>query len=222
MIMKTFRLLVSALLLTLLAGCVTAPTINPREQAALTVLSSSGDVHEKARACQELGVVAGPASVAALAALLDDEHLSDYARSGLEGIRDPSAGIALRTALPKLQGRRLVGVVNSLGMRREKAAVAELSALARDPSRGAAPQAVAALGAIGNVDAAQTLQQLLANGPADLRMAAAHAALVAADHLARDGNSTAARSLLDAVVHAQVPEHVMRVAQNQVAALRRP
>lgn len=218
--MNTFRLLVTTLLLTLLAGCVTAPVTNPREQAALTVLSSSADLHEKARACQELGVVGGPASVAALAALLDDERLSDYARSGLEGIRDPSAGLALRSALPKLSDRRLIGVVNSLGMRREKAAVAELAALARDSQRGAAPQAVAALGAIGNPDAAKALQQLLANGPADLRVPAAHAALVAAEHLAREGDSAAARRLLAAVVSAQPSEHITRVAQNQATALR--
>ena len=50
------------------------------ETAALAVLASSADLHEKARACQELAVFGGPAAVPALAALLDQEHLAEYAR----------------------------------------------------------------------------------------------------------------------------------------------
>ncbi|MBI4623987.1 MAG: hypothetical protein HY736_12325, partial [Verrucomicrobia bacterium] len=177
-------------------------------------------VHEKARACQELAVVGGSASVPALAALLDHEHLADYARSGLEAIQDPAAGAALRKALRGLNGRLLAGVVNSLGVRREIAAVPDLQRLALDAKRGVASEALASLGMIGTGEAAKTLQKVLTDGPADLRIPAAHASLTAAAQLARDGNLVAARGLLDSVVRTLPPGHLPAAAQRQAAALR--
>ncbi|MCX6932679.1 MAG: hypothetical protein NTZ29_08320, partial [Verrucomicrobia bacterium] len=148
--MNVIRSLLPVVVVSVLAGCATAPTSppSPVETAALAVLASDAGLREKARACQELGDFGGPASVQALAALLGKEHLADYARSGLEGIKDPSAGEALRTALPTLEGRYLAGVVNSLGVRRDTAAVPALQKLALDPKRGAAEAAIASLGMI--------------------------------------------------------------------------
>jgi HEAT repeat protein len=216
--MKLIRSLLPTLLVVALAvpvqGAVTS------ESAALAVLASDAGLQEKARACQELGDFGGPKSVAPLAALLNTEHLADYARSGLEGIQDPSAGRALRKALPTLEGRFLAGAVNSLGVRREIAAVPELQKLALDPKRGVAEEAVASLGLIANRDAAKTLQQVLASGPAELRVPAAHAALVAATQLAKDGQVAGARELLDSIVKALPPGQLATVAQNQIAALK--
>ena len=206
-----------------MVGCATlpkSPEIKPPEAAALAVLASEAGLHEKARACQELAVVGGPASVPALAALLDQEHLADYARSGLEAIQDPAAGAALRKALGGLSGRPLAGVVNSLGVRREIAAVPDLQQLALDPKRGVAAEALASLVMVGTADAAITLQKVLTDGPADLRIPAAHAALTAAAQLAKDGNLTAARELLEHVVRTLPPGHLSTAAQRQAAALR--
>ena len=183
------------------------------------MLASDAGLPEKARACQELGDLGGPKSVAPLAALLNKEHLADYARSGLEGIKDPSAGVALRKALPTLEGRFLAGAVNSLGVRREVAAVPELQKLALDAKRGVAAEAIASLGMIANRDAAKTLQQVLSGGPADLRVPAAHAALVAAAHVAKVGNVAAARELLESVVKALPPGQLATVAKNQITVL---
>jgi HEAT repeat protein len=219
--MNVIRSLLPVLVVSVLAGCATAPTSpsSPVETAALAVLASDAGLREKARACQELGDFGGPASVPALAALLGKEHLADYARSGLEGIKDPSAGEALRAALPTLEGRYLAGVVNSLGVRRDTAAVPALQKLALDPKRGAAEAAIASLGMIATPAAAKTLQTILVSGPAALRVPAAHAALVAAEQLVRDGNTTAARAVLNAVVQALPPGHLATAANNRVAAL---
>ncbi len=219
--MNVIRSLLPVVVVSVLAGCATAPTSppSPVETAALAVLASDAGLREKARACQELGDFGGPASVPALAALLGKEHLADYARSGLEGIKDPSAGEAVRTALPTLEGRYLAGAVNSLGVRRDTAAVPALQKLALDPKRGAAEAAIASLGMIATPAAAKTLQTILVSGPAALRVPAAHAALVAAEQLVRDGNTTAARAVLNAVVQALPPGHVATAANDRVAAL---
>jgi hypothetical protein len=215
--MITLRSLLPALLVLALAN--NAPAAETPEAAALAVLASQAGVHEKARACQQLAVVGGPAAVQPLAALLSNEPLADYARSGLETIQDASAGEALRQALPKLEGRLLAGVVNSLGVRRESAATADLQQLALDPKRGVAAEALASLAMIGNTEAAKTLLAVLANGPADLRVPAAHAALAAAAQLAKDGNRTAARELLAALVRALPTGYLATAAQRQAAAL---
>ncbi len=219
--MNVIRSLLPVVVVSVLAGCATAPTSppSPVETAALAVLASDAGLREKARACQELGDFGGPASVPALAALLGKEHLADYARSGLEGIKDPSAGEALRTALPTLEGRYLAGAVNSLGVRRDTAAVPALQKLALDPKRGAAEAAIASLGMIATPAAAKTLQTILVSGPAALRVPAAHAALVAAEQLVRDGNTTAARAVLNAVVQALPPGHVATAANDKSVAL---
>ena len=215
--MKLIRSLLPTLMAIALAGPIVAAVSS--ESAALAVLASDAGLSEKARACQELGDFGGPKSVAPLAALLNKEHLADYARSGLEGIKDASAGVALRKALLTLEGRFLAGAVNSLGVRREVAAVPDLQKLALDAKRGVAAEAIASLGMIANRDAAKTLQHVLTGGPADLRVPAAHAALVAAAHLAKDRNVTGARELLDSVVKALPPGQLATVAQKQIAAL---
>ena len=219
--MKLLRSLVPVLVVIAFAGCATPPQTKPSpvETAALAVLASDAGLKEKARACQELGDFGGPASVPALAALLKDETLSDYARSGLEGIKDPAAGAALRQALPTLNGRLLAGAVNSLGMRREVAAVADLQKLVLDGNRGVAPEALASLGLIANRDAVSALKKVLADGPAELRAPAAHASLAAADSLAKAGEVAAARDLLDSVFRAIPSGHLQSVAQRQAAGL---
>jgi HEAT repeat protein len=217
--MKLIRSLIPALLVVALAGPVVAAVSS--EADALAVLASDAGLKEKARACQELGDVGGPKSVAPLAALLNKEHLADYARSGLEGIKDPSAGAALRKALPTLEGRYLSGVVNSLGVRRDTAAVSELQKLALDPKRGVAEEAIASLGMIANRDATKTLQKVLSSGPAELRVPAAHAAIMASALVAKEGNASVARELLESVAKALPKSHLAKVAQNQIAALKK-
>jgi len=215
--MITIRSLIPALLVFPLAAA--APVAETTEAQALAVLASATGVHEKARACQQLAVVGGPAAIPALAALLDKEPLADYARSGLEAIKDPAAGEALRKALQRLDGRPLAGVVNSLGVRRDTAATADLQKLALDPKRGVAAEALASLGMIGTAEAAKTLRTALATGPADLRIPAAHAALAAAAQLARDGNPGTARELLGDVVRVLPPGLIPTAAKRQAAAI---
>jgi HEAT repeat protein len=185
----------------------------------LAVLDSDAKTHEKAVACEKLAWVGGPEAVPALAALLGDEHLAAYASSGLEAIEDPGADEALRNALPKLEGRLLAGVVNSLGVRRDVAAVPDLRTLALNPKRGVASEALASLGMIGTVEAARTINQVFADGPETLRIPAAHAALVVAGRLAADGKPAPAREVLGRVVRTLPPGNISAAAKRQAASI---
>ena len=177
----------------------TLPAMNPtpiqNEASQLAILDSDASDHDKAVACQRLVYVAGPESLVPLAALLGQEHLSDYARSGLEAIDDPAASRALLDALSKLKGRQLAGAVNSLGVRREAKAIAALQAFVADPTGGVQVEAIAALGMIGSPEAASTLEPIITKGQEPLKSAAGHASLIAAEHLAAEGNPEASKRL---------------------------
>jgi HEAT repeat protein len=206
--MKVFRYLFIPFLVLISSGANAA--VEWDEETALAVLAS--DTEAKARACQALAVVGGPDSVPALAGLLGDEQLASYARTVLEVIEDPSAGEALRGALPNLKGRLLAGVVTSLGVRGDEASVPALQELAVNANRRVAEAALAALAGIGTKDALATVVQGLNQGPAELRVSAAHAALAAAEKMTEQGNSKAAQYLLNAIGSAVLPEHIKQAA----------
>ncbi len=165
---------------------------------------------DKARACQQLAIVGNNDAVSSLAALLADKQLGTYARCALEEIPDATAETALRDAMGKLQGDLLIGVVNSVGVRRDTQAVSGLIELARHPSKGAATEALLALGHIATAEAIEFLRQTLASGPAELRPAAAEGCIrIAENQLAADQRE-AAMKLYDAVGRADVsgPLHI--------------
>ena len=99
----------------------------------------------KAKACQRLAVVGAPSAVPALAKLLDDPRLAHYARTALEPMPADAADQALREALRRLEGGLLVGVINSIGVRRDPLALAGLAQLRQSddqPVRDAATAAI--------------------------------------------------------------------------------
>lgn len=102
----------------------------------------------KAKACQRLAVVGDERAVEALAALLSSPELSHYARFALEPLPGPQADAALRNALGKLKGDLLVGVINSIGRRKDTRALDALAKLRYDDDASAASAAEAALARI--------------------------------------------------------------------------
>lgn len=202
-------------LLLLAAVIVRAPGERgvPDEAAALAVLSSSdSSLEAKSIACGDLSIVGTAKSVPALAKLLGDEKLNDYARNALELIPDAAAGEALLAALKELKGNLLIGVVITLGDRGEKAAVPALQKMATGPDNVLADAALSSLALIATDEASETIVAVLnETGDNELKIAAAHAALLAAERMSKDGRSGGA--LLAAVRAADVPAHVKNAAK---------
>ncbi|HEY3837946.1 MAG TPA: hypothetical protein VGL72_15295 [Bryobacteraceae bacterium] len=116
---------------------------------ALAILQDSGaSVYARAKACQRLAVVGDGHAVPAVAPLLTDPQLSHYARTALETNPGTGADDALRAALPKVKGVLLVGVINSIGTRRDVKAIATLEKLRHDDDGEVARAADAALARI--------------------------------------------------------------------------
>lgn len=97
-------------------------------------------------ACKKLMLLGGSESVPALAKLIgDDENVAVLGRYALEQMPLAEAGAALRDALGRTKGRVLIGVINSLGVRKDEQAVAALTQLANDKDEAVADAATAAL-----------------------------------------------------------------------------
>lgn len=190
-----------------------APPGRPGDaQQLIGVLQGPAGQFEKARACQQLAILGAKEAVPALAALLGDPQLGTYARDGLEGIADPSALAALRKATKTLLGGPLLGVVGSLGAKRDVQAVPLLARMSGSSDADLAVAALGALGRIANVEAASALSRALATGPKALRQPAADAALQCADRMISEGHPETAISLLSRVGKAAVPPHLRLAA----------
>ncbi|MEO8657512.1 MAG: HEAT repeat domain-containing protein [Bryobacteraceae bacterium] len=171
---------------------------------------------QKAKACQRTGELGAKEAVPALAALLGDEHLSTYARYGLEPIADPSADEALRAALPKLKGNQLIGAINSIGKRRDAKAGPALVRMMHGPDVEVARASAAALGSIGGTPSSKELLAALNKTTGATRTAIADAALVCAERLLVDGKRDHALSLYASLSAAGVPQPVRLGAMNSI------
>ncbi len=189
---RSFR---SALAGNLLAAPNAADKV--REAKLIAVLKSEAPLKEKADACRELSLVGTKDSVAPLAALLSDEKLSHLARYGLEPIPDPAVDEALRSALGKLKGRLLIGVIGSLGVRRDGKAVEPLSGLLKDADADVAGAAARALGRIGNEPAAVALEGALEGASPAVRLGVSEGLFRCADHLVAQGKTKEARAICE-------------------------
>ncbi len=182
------------------------PAADAKESDLIAVLQSNAPQGEKAITCKQLAIYGSEQAVPALAPLLADKELASWARIALEAIPGPAADAALRDALGKLQGRLLVGTINSIGVRRDARAVEALAQKLDDANAGVASAAAEALGHIGGEQAAGALMQSLADAPAHVRSAAAEGCILCAEQLlARDMTAEAVK-LYDTVRKADVPE----------------
>lgn len=178
----------------------------PNEAALIQVLGSDAPAAAKAVACKQLAIYGSDAAVPELAELLGNEQLSSWSRIALEAIPGSAAGEALRQALPKLQGKLLIGVINSIGVRRDEAAVETLIGRLPDQDVDVASAAAVALGYIGNSAATKALQQALANSSPAVRVAVAEGCVLCAERLLAAQNRDEAVAVYDQVRQADVPK----------------
>lgn len=189
------------------------------EAELLAVLRSDSSVQEKSAACRQLTRIATKQAVPTLASLLGDEKLSHMARYALEPIRDPSVDEALREALGRVQGLPRLGVIGSLGVRRDVKAIEPLAALLNDPAAGQA--AARALGSIGTAEAAEALQHALPAATAGGQLAICEGLFRCAERLAADGQGKASQGIYDRLRSLADAPHQVRAAALRGAILSR-
>jgi hypothetical protein len=107
--------------------------------------------------CAQLYRIGSEAEVSAVAPLLFDPATTDPARLFLERVKSEAAIASLRQALDKLEGRPLIGLINSLSLIQDAASVDKISALTKNQDAAVTLAAWRALGNFGNEAAANFL-----------------------------------------------------------------
>ena len=196
-----------------------APPAEGNQAQLLAVLQSEAPLFDKAKACQQLAVIGNQEAVPVLAKLLSDAQLAHYARFGLEPNPHPAVDEALRQALTQLEGGLLVGVINSIGMRRDAQAVESLTRLAGSSQPEVAAAAADALGRIATPQSIGALRQML-GGAEFARTLAGKACLTAAQMLLAEGKKPEAIELYDAVSQADLPRYLHLAALQSAIVTR--
>ncbi|MBM3858258.1 MAG: hypothetical protein FJ395_01260 [Verrucomicrobia bacterium] len=204
------------MLAVLLAAGMAMSMVAPETDTTklMAVLRSDAPPAEKAIACKSLAIYGNKDAVPLLAPLLANEQIASWARIALEAITDPAADDALRAALGKLNGKLLVGVINSIAVRRDAKAISALAAKLKDADAEVASAAAVALGHIGGQTVASALAPLLAKAPAGVRPAVAEGCILCAEKFIADKKHDAAVKLYDAVRKANISK------QNTLEATR--
>ena len=209
------RLFVNGVVLTVVlalafARTASAQKISPeKERELIAIMKSDAPAAEKAIACKKLSVDGSTEAVPELAMLLGNEQLASWARTALEAIPGPAADEVLRKAAGTLQGRLLVGTINSIGVRRDAAASDQLSGLLGDNDADVASAAAVALGKIGNATAIASLRKALTTTPAAVRSAVAEGLILCAESALAKSDAAEATKIYDEVRKAEVPRQRM-------------
>jgi HEAT repeat protein len=204
--MKTLFTVMMMLAGVVAAGAAPEAQISSADQQRklIELLKSDAPPAEKAITCKRLAICGTKDAVPALAPLLADPQLASWARIALEAIPDAAAEDALCEALGKLQGRLLIGAINSLGVRRDAKAVPGLLGKLQDADADVASAAAEALGHIGGEPAAQALVPMLTSAPAPVRPAVAYGCTLCAEQFLAAGRHADAAKLYAAVCQAHV------------------
>ena len=188
------------------------------ETRLAAVLKTGASRAAKDFVCRKLTIIGTAESVPALAALLPYKDLSHMSRYALERICAPEAAAAMRDALPKVSGAIKIGVIGSLGARRDAASVAAVTPLLADSDKAVACAAAAALGAIGTPEAATALCDCAKKATEGVKAAAADASLACAERLLAEGKKAEAIGLYKALAGEDQPKHVRLAATRGLLA----
>lgn len=200
------RALVSSFVFWMLASLAVFAAQDTSEKALIAILvDESSSKPDQAMACKQLAVVGSADCVDALAAMLTDPELTSWARIALEAIEASEAEAAIVAAVDKLDGLPLVGVVNSLGVKRSRKAVGSLASLLRNDNLEVAKASALSLGKIGGMEATEALKTALTESREGVRSVVAEGLIYCAEDVAKQGDLAAASSLYDLILEADLP-----------------
>jgi len=180
-------------------------TPEARQARLIQALQSPELTAEKAAAFEELAAWGSPDVIPLLAPLLADEQLAHYARCALEPNPHPAVDELFRKSLDGLQGKLLIGVINSIGVRRDEQAIPALADKSVDADIAVAGAAAHALGCIGTQQAGDALLASIGSATTvPQRTQLARGVVLCAENLSAAGERERAVALYDLVRDADV------------------
>ena len=182
------------------------------EKALLGVLESDAKRAGKQFVCRELSIIGTEQSAPVLAGMLAGEETSDMARYALERIPGSAVDEALRGAVRKARGNARIGIINSLGQRRDERSVRMLSRALGRANEETSMAAAAALGQIANADATEALKAAKDKASGKLKMVILDAYLKCADKLVADGKKAEALAIYNELRKEGMPKPIRTAA----------
>lgn len=173
-----------------------------------SILKSDASIREKGVACKRLAVIGRKESIPILAELLSHDQLSHSARFALEAMPNAAVDRVFRESLKTLKRTQLVGVINSIGLRKDTEADSRLIELLDSSDSQVEAAASAALAQIANEQSVVAILQRL-KSKADT--AIADACLTCAERLMASNQSDRAIEVYDVLRQSDAPKHI-RVA----------
>lgn len=158
--------------------------------------------------CRQLSLIGTDQEIGALVKLLADKKLSLEARFALERIPGEKALAALRKALPESHDKTLVGIINTLGVRRDAGAVDLIKEKLAGRDREVVGAALTALGKIGDKAAAEALAAADKTIRAALMPVRSDALLTCARRMASAGDIKTAVSLYQKALKDSRQDHI--------------
>jgi HEAT repeat protein len=178
------------------SGAAPAEMVDP----LIAVLNSPTATRiEKSDALRKLQVAGTKETIPVIAKYLTDPELSHMARYALEPLKDPSVDEAFRNALGSVKGPHLVGIIMSIGERRDAQSVQPLAALLKNSDKDVVRATALSLGKIGNAAAVTALTGAL-NASAANRAELSEGLFLCAEALAGQGQDAAAIAIYDQVL----------------------
>ena len=167
--------------------------------------------------CRKLMQIGTAASVPTLAELLSVKDLSHMARFALERIPAQEAAQAIRDALPKISGPLKLGIISSLGQRKDSASVPLLAKLLMDTDPAIVRSAALALGSIRTSESAKALSNARPTSP-ETQLAVLDASLSCAEALLAAGNKGDAIAIYKSLLNDGQPKQVRLAATRGMLA----
>jgi HEAT repeat protein len=162
------------------------------EQRLASALQHGGSAVAREYLCSKLTLIGSKVCVPALAAQL----------------ATPEYGTALRDHLARTEGVPKIGVIHSLGARRDAESVRALTALLKHGDTGVVGAATAALGDIATTNAAKALREFQPKAPEELRLRVGDAILTCAERLLEAGKRAEAQTLYQLLATVSQPKHI--------------
>ncbi len=181
------------------------------ESRLTAALTSSLSRDAKDFVCRKLMQIGAASCVPALAAILGDKEHSHMARFALERNPSPEAAKALRDALPIVSTTLQLGIISSLGQRRDSESVALLSKFLVDSNPNIVRSAALALGLIRTPESAKALATAKPTS-AEAKRAVTDAILACAESLLASGNTSEATAMYKSLLEEGSPKHVRLAA----------
>ena len=181
------------------------------EDLFIQVIQLTGDTEEfryiKMLAAKRLAIYGTEKSIPALMEMLSHPEMGFYSRYALEPMPIKAVDAALREATKTQKGNNLVGVLTTIGVRRDAGAVSYLAPLLANDDPEVVKATYGAYGYIGTPECAEVLKKAVeAYNPQDkpeYEKAVCDAALNCAERLIENGNVDLALTVYDAVIHSK-------------------